>query len=270
MSELKGRPIVKESGITLQDLLNQVEKLRLMSLNSSSREESTEDYHCQVCLDSTFKEVEKEGRIVYAVCECREANEIRKRWERTGYMKIFAGKTMESYITEGKHKAIHRAKRMAMHYVENFPTSGKGKKPSIVFGGTVGAGKTHLCMAIASELMNRNVGVEYLSYRESVTDLKQTVTDSINYKKAINKYLKAPVLLIDDLFKGRITDSDINIFFEIINHRYLHQRPIIVSSEFSHNQLIEIDEAIGSRIVEMCRGYIIHFGDHDLNHRLNS
>jgi len=64
----------------------------------------------------------------------------------------------------------------------------------------------------------------------------------------MNRYKNARVLLIDDLFKGSISKSDINIVFEIINHRYFNNLPVIVSTEKSFEELIEIDEAVGSRI----------------------
>jgi len=56
--------------------------------------------------------------------------------------------------------------------------------------------------------------------------------------------------------------------FEIINYRYLKGAPIIVSSEYKVEELLDFNEAIGSRIIEMCRGRIIELDGMDLNHRL--
>ena len=64
-------------------------------------------------------------------------------------------------------------------------------------------------------------------------------------------------VFIDDLFKGKINESDINIMFEIINYRYLNYLPIIVSSEFSIDKLLGFDQGVGSRIYEMCKDYIV-------------
>ena len=69
--------------------------------------------------------------------------------------------------------------------------------------------------------------------------------------------MKMKILLIDDLFKGSITGSDINIMFEIINYRYLNGLPLIVSCEKSIEEIINIDEAIGSRLYEMSCDYAI-------------
>jgi DNA replication protein DnaC len=88
------------------------------------------------------------------------------------------------------------------------------------------------------------------------------------YQNEMHRYKSAPVLYVDDLFKGKITDTDKNIVFEIINFRYLKMLPIIVSTEFSCERLLEFDEAIGSRIIQMCKGYMIELSGLDLNHRL--
>lgn len=44
--------------------------------------------------------------------------------------------------------------------------------------------------------------------------------------------------------------------FEIINYRYLNSKAIIVSSELTQDRLLDFDEAIGSRIIEMCKSRI--------------
>lgn len=123
-------------------------------------------------------------------------------------------------------------------------------------------------LAIANELMDDGVGVVYMSYREVVTKLKQNIMDEAYYNRVINRYKNARVLLIDDLFKGRISDSDVNIIFEIVNHRYFNNLPIIVSSEKSVDELIGIDEAIGSRLVEMSKNYLVKISGKKLNFRI--
>ena len=70
-----------------------------------------------------------------------------------------------------------------------------------------------------------------MPYRDNIISLKQNMMDEEYYRKSINKFKKAKVLLIDDLFKGSITGSDVNIMFEIINYRYLNGLPLIVSCE---------------------------------------
>ncbi len=138
-----------------------------------------------------------------------------------------------------------------------------------MFLGQVGSGKTHLSMAISNILMDNGIGVLYMPYRESIIKLKQNIMDSEYYNREISRFKNAKVLFIDDLFKGSISGSDINTMFEIINHRYFNGLPVIVSCEKTVDALLNIDEAIGSRLVEMCEGHVVEIKDKKLNYRVN-
>ena len=81
--------------------------------------------------------------------------------------------------------------------------------------------------------------------------------------EALKKLQTVPVLYIDDLFKtGRDasgscypTAADVNLAFDIINYRYTKRLTTIISTERSPAELVDIDEAIGGRIVEMAQGH---------------
>ena len=137
-----------------------------------------------------------------------------------------------------------------------------------MFLGQVGSGKTHLSMAICNELMDRGISVVYMGYRDAITGIKQNMMDSVYYNKMMNRYKSARVLFIDDLFKGSISGSDVNIMFEIINYRYLNGLPVIVSCEKSIDEIMNIDEAIGSRLYEMSCGYVASLSGRRLNYRM--
>jgi AAA ATPase len=107
-----------------------------------------------------------------------------------------------------------------------------------------------------------------MGYRDAITSIKQNMLDSVYYNKVMNRYKNARVLFVDDLFKGKITDSDINIMFELINHRYFNNLPVIISSECGVDRLLGIDEALGSRLVEMSKGRIVELRGRDLNYRM--
>ncbi len=170
------------------------------------------------------------------------------------------------------------AKAMAMDYVKNFDEIKTSKNNSIAFLGQVGAGKTHLSIAIANELMKRNIGVRYMQYREDITRIKQVAMDEESYAREINKYKNATVLLIDDLYKNAtyknragyeyLNDADKRAMFEIVNYRYFKGTPMIISSEYTADDILSFDEGIGSRIFEMCKGYIMEFEGQELNYRL--
>lgn len=155
------------------------------------------------------------------------------------------------------NETSQRAKDTAVAYYTDFKEIRNERKNSILLCGQVGSGKTHLSVALGLNFLKQKIKVVYMPYRDVITKIKQNMLDQEYYIKTLSKYQLCEVLLIDDLFKGKINESDINIVFEIINYRYLNFLPIIVSSEFSIERLLNFDEAVGSRIYEMSKDYVV-------------
>lgn len=229
----------------------------------------TTKYKCDKCEDMEFVLYHKTNTAY--PCECRERRLYERILENSGISEAFKEKGLKNYNANTDERM--KAKEMATKYVKNFEEDRK----SIAFLGQPGAGKTHLSIAIANNLMAKNIGVRYFPYREIITQIKQVAMDNLEYQKELNKYKTAKVLLVDDLFKfavqenqygKKVNDADMRVMFEIINHRYLNKMPIIISSEYTWEQLIEFDDATGSRIVEMCKPNIFTFRGTHLNYRI--
>lgn len=220
-------------------------------------------YKCDKCRDMTFILIDD----IATPCECRELRIAEGILKSSGINEEFRQKTFDNF-NYGVELQLTQAFLKAKKYYSNFEKIKDTRKNSILFMGQVGSGKTHLCTAIANKLMDSSVGVVYMPYRDTITRLKQSVLDEENYNRELNRYKEAKVLLIDDLFKGNITKSDINIVFELINYRYLKNKPVIVSSEKLLDELLKIDEAIASRIIEMSKDYIIEIKGKKLNYRI--
>lgn len=205
-------------------------------------------YRCSKCRDMTFIIVDNEARP----CECRQVRLAEDILRKSGISEEFRNKRFTNFDYNIENQILEAYKEACL-YCRNFAQIEKERKNSIMFMGQVGSGKTHLSLAIANELMNYGVGVVYMSYREVITSLKQNIMDDVYYHRVMGRYKGARVLLIDDLFKGRVSDSDLNIMFELLNFRYFNKLPVIVSCELGVNELLSLDEGIGSRLVEMCR-----------------
>lgn len=155
------------------------------------------------------------------------------------------------------NESAKQAKNTSLAYFKDFNTIRKNRSNSILFCGQVGGGKTHLSIALALNFLRKGINVVYMPYRDAITKLKQNIMNEENYQRIIQKYCVCDILVIDDLYKGKTSESDLNIIFEIINHRYLNYLPVIVSTELSVDKLLTLDEAIGSRIYEISRGYLV-------------
>jgi DNA replication protein DnaC len=211
------------------------------------------------------------GTEVYRDCSCREVKRMQEILEKSGISEDFQNIGFKQYIPHSDATIAARAK--AIDYVMKFDSVVETRQNSIALLGQVGSGKTHLSIAIGNALMKRGIGVLYMPFRDVITELKQNMTDEEYYQQQVNRFKRAKVLLIDDLFKGslrqgKINESDISIMFEIINHRYLNKAPIIVSSEYLPERLVEFDEGVGSRILHMCKDYTVIIEGQENNYRL--
>lgn len=231
-------------------------------------------YECEICKDEEWIYDEETNSV--RPCKCREVKIYKRILEASGITQAFLQRTFDNFKPTNQITAS--AKAMAMDYVKKFDDIRNSRNNSIAFLGQVGAGKTHLSIAIANELMKRNIGVKYMQYREDITRIKQVAMDEEAYAKEINKYKNATVLLIDDLYKNAtnrtrtgyevLNDSDKRVMFEIVNYRYFKNAPMIISSEYLVEDILSFDEGIGSRIFEMCKGHIMEFEGQELNYRL--
>lgn len=179
----------------------------------------------------------------------------------------------KNFITDGKPQVIKEAFDCALEYFQEFDAIKRLRQNSIALLGQPGAGKTHLLTAIANNLINRlHVPVLYFPYVEGFNDLKD---DFDKLEEKSERMKKIDVLFVDDLFKPakskpRATDWQVEQMYAVINHRYLNHMPIMVSSELTVDELCNIDEALGTRIYQMCQDYtVVIQGDRKvLNHRL--
>ncbi|MDK2585003.1 ATP-binding protein [Romboutsia sedimentorum] len=240
-----------------------MKKLKQSKESLNCKELSDSEYRCDKCRDLTF--IIDDG--VAFPCECRAVREAEDILKKSGVSFEFRKKRFDNFNYDYDVQTVS-AYGKAINYVKDFKSIEGSCNNSIIFMGQVGSGKTHLSLAIANELMDDGVGVLYMSYRDVITRVKQNIMDEVYYHRVMNRYKNARVLLIDDLFKGKLSCSDINIMFEIVNYRYFNNLPVIASTEKGFEELIDIDEAVGSRLVEMCRGRLVEIKGKRLNYRI--
>lgn len=213
-------------------------------------------YKCEVCKDTGWLiEPQEDSQPLMKRCKCQEKEIAERQWRSAGLNPSTSTQTFSTF--EVWNENSKKAKETAILFYKSFQGIKGSRRNSIMFCGQVGSGKTHLSVALALNLLEKDVKVVYMPYRDVITAIKQNMLDEEFYKKQIGKYQTAEVLLLDDLFKGKVNESDINIMFEIINYRYINMLPVIVSTEFTTEQLLSFDEAVGSRIYEMCKDYIV-------------
>lgn len=213
-------------------------------------------YRCPVCKDTGWVLKTNEKGLVFATsCDCRKRDKSLVEWKHSGINPLNNNMTFSNF--QEWNESSKNAKDTAMAYYTRFENIKSNRQNSIIFCGQPGSGKTHLAVALAVNFIKKNKKVVYFQYRDVITKIKHNMLDAEYYERSVSRLKTCEILLIDDLFKGRVNDSDINIMFEIINYRYLNFLPVIVNSEFLIDKLLSFDEAIGSRIYEMCKDYVV-------------
>lgn len=220
-------------------------------------EESKDGYDCPKCKNKLMIAVPKEREYgweeVHRVCSCIDIRKTLKRLERSGLQGVFNKNTFDKYRVEHEWQRVLKEKAVAY--------AAKPDGAWFFIGGQSGCGKSHLCTAIAGELLKSGKAVQYMLWIQDADTLKGCVLDAEKHGEMMERLKKVEVLYVDDLFKtgndanGRPlppTAADIKIAFDILNYRSLNPRLItIISSERSIYDLIGIDQALGGRINEM-------------------
>lgn len=226
-----------------------------MTFRSSTLAEcGLDNMHCEICGDSgTITRTDENGCQWSRPCECMKQRLSIRRINGSGLQDIVKRYSFDNYETPTeRHRQIKaKAKEFTIVPVECFMIVGRS-----------GSGKTHICTAICNELMTKGWNLKYMMWRTEAAELKAMITEREEYKRRINQLRNVPVLYIDDFWKGTVSDGDINLAFTILNERYNSSgKKTIISTELSMEKILAKDEAIGGRIAERAKGYVIQAPD---------
>lgn len=234
----------------------------LQSLRQSGMYQAKSYFECEACEDKGYTVSRNErGELVTSTCPCQIRKDNIRRIQRSGLEGLLGSCTLAAYRTSEPWQK--QAKQMAESYI----TDWRGKW--FYAGGNPGSGKTHLCTAICGKLMDAGLPVRYIQWRSDIPAIKAKVNDAEVYADAVWPLKNVKVLYIDDFLKGTVTEADKNIAFEILNARYIKPEcATIISSERTIGDILDWDEAIGSRIAERAKGHIVSITGSGRNWRL--
>lgn len=157
----------------------------------------------------------------------------------------------------------------AKDYADRFHELRKKENNWLVLLGEPGSGKTHLSMAVANQLIPQWIPALYFPHVEGLGELKDAI-DKQRISEKLKQMKKVLLLIWDDLFWGdrKPRDFELEIAFEVLNYRYLNLLPTIINSNRDPAQLLDINETIGSRIIERGKGHMMVIHGREANYRL--
>lgn len=230
----------------------------------NDREGNLNYYDCPICKNKgNVAYINQNGDYSVRQCPCIVQRRIIQRTRQSG-MGLLLEKNFDNFEANLEYqKAFCKVAKSFISQVKS------GDKPWMMLCGQSGSGKTHICSAACNELLKIGFEVYYMPWVDESKQLKRLTMDEVQYRERMEQLQTVPVLYIDDLFKSGKTDADKSIAFELLNSRINRDNITVISTEMLLTDLLEIDEAIFSRLIEKCGAHISKVSkDMSKNYRL--
>lgn len=162
--------------------------------------------------------------------------------------------------------------RQAMHRLREFLAAAQAGKAEhrlpewwlVLSSAETGTGKSYLAMALVADLCRAGVSATFLPEVEMMAQLReaQRPGSSFGIVQLRERWIKAPVLVLDDLTADKASEFSARELYQLVEARRRKRRPLIITTNASEDQMqAHFDAAaeaqgrrIVSRIVGMCRG----------------
>ena len=134
-------------------------------------------------------------------------------------------------------------------WVREFNTDPRAT-PSMLLAGPPGVGKTwQMLGALRAVVTHAATNHRLLRYRmvthPALNDELRPKTDG-SHEAALDAYLAADLLLLDDLGAGRQTEWAADCLYRLVDHRWFHGQPTLYATNLD---LDELEDTIGNRVM---------------------
>ena len=221
--------------------------------------------YCKTCHERKDGEVKSlmDMKFIFKNnCKCdRERFEKQKQREKEQEIErlkrsCFISKSQCAYTFDNYKGEKDKSYTIAKNYVKEYEQM-KKENIGLLFCGTVGSGKTYLACCIANALIEEYmIRVKIRNFAQIINDLQKSGFD-LDKNEYIESLTNVSVLILDDLGIERDTSYAKEQVYNIVNSRYLKQKPTIFTTNLPYEKIQNSDdgveyERIYSRIIEMC------------------
>lgn len=201
-----------------------------------------------------------EGVFVKGVIQKR-LEEPQRLLEESNLGERFRGRTFASFDAKKDKEAFDICSKYA-----NDEKLMLRKRNGLLIAGGYGSGKTHLAAAVSKALTDRGIGVLFGTFIEHLEHIKEDF-DNTGINRHLARMKSIPVLVIDDLGKEKKSDWTKQTLFDVLNFRYEHQLPTIITTNLVNGDDFSalanhVEGAVWSRICEMCNNVITKGSDY--------
>jgi len=221
--------------------------------------------YCKTCHERKDGEVKSlmDMKFIFKNnCKCdRERFEKQKQREKEQEIErlkksCFISVSQWAYTFDNYKGEKDKSYVIAKNYVKEYEQM-KKENIGLLFCGIVGSGKTYLACCIANALIEEYmIRVKIRNFAQIINDLQKSGFD-LDKNEYIESLTNVSVLILDDLGIERDTSYAKEQVYNIVNSRYLKQKPTIFTTNLPYEKIQNSDdgveyERIYSRIIEMC------------------
>ena len=221
--------------------------------------------YCKVCherKDGKPIQMLNKPMIFKMPCRCDRDREVKEK-EREKQMEIerlkrncFNSIIQWAYTFENYQAKENQSLIIAKNFVKDYEEM-KKENIGLLFYGSVGSGKTYLACSIANALTEQyQISVKIRNFAQIINELQKSSFD-FDKNAYIESLVNTSVLILDDLGIERDTSYAKEQVYNIVNSRYLKQKPTIFTTNLSYDTIQNCKDSVEyqriySRIIEMC------------------
>ncbi len=139
--------------------------------------------------------------------------------------------------------SLSKALGTAQGFTQNYPGVSKG----LLFMGPYGVGKTHLAVAVLTELcLKKGVSCLFYDFMDLLKEIKASYDSASRTSEfsILGSVITKEVLLLDDLGAHKVTDWVQDILAYIINKRYNEKKITIITSNWLDKPQTEDEDTL--------------------------
>jgi DNA replication protein DnaC len=211
------------------------------------------DKNCLICKGAGFIHPRLESgkpdfsRVI--PCRCVQVNfekEQENRLLKYSNLGTLANCSFDTVIQSGTSGDISKKElfKKAFEAAKLYSVDPKGW---FVMVGPSGSGKTYLAAAIANERIKHGQPAFFQTVPEFLDHLRSAFApgSEMPYDELFNKVCNTPLLILDDLGVQNSTPWAKEKLDQLLNHRYIHERPTVITMSTSP---FELEERIRTRL----------------------